>query len=129
MAVLVSMNTSAQESAKIKKGDKVSLQGNSPKALANVKTKNLTKALNLDTEQQESVYNIFFAHFSKNKKTKDKLSEEINADKKISREKMKKRMVEHKSESNKALDEALKGTLSSDQFERYEKMKSNSNKS
>ena len=42
---------------------------------------------------------------------------------------MKKRMVEHKSESNKALDEALKGTLSSDQFERYEKMKSNSNKS
>lgn len=129
LVVFVSMNISAQESTKIKKGDKVSLQSNSPKALASVKTKDLTKALDIDTEQQDSVYNIFLEHFSKNKKTKDKLSEDINTDKKISREKMKKRMVEHKSESNKALDEALKDVLSSDQLERYEKMKSKSKKS
>jgi len=129
LVVFVSMNISAQESAKIKKGDKVSLQSNSPKALASVKTKDLTKALDIDTEQQDSVYNIFLEHFSKNKKTKDKLSEDINTDKKISREKMKKLMVEHKSESNKALDEALKDVLSSDQLKRYEKMKSKSKKS
>lgn len=129
LVVLVSMNISAQESAKIKKGDKVSLQSNSPKALASAKTKNLTKALDLDKEQQVSVYNIFLEHFSENKKTKDKLSQDINTDKKISKEKMKKRLVEHKSESNKALDEALKDVLSSDQLERYEKMKSKSKKS
>ena len=129
LAVLVSINISAQESAKIKKGDKVSLQSNSPKALASAKTKNLTKALDLDKEQQVSVYNILLEHFSENKKTKDKLSQDINTDKKISKEKMKKRLVEHKSESNKALDEALKDVLSSDQFERYEQMKSKLKKS
>ncbi|NRB83723.1 MAG: hypothetical protein HRU49_08110 [Winogradskyella sp.] len=123
MVLLMSLTISAQESAKIKKVNKVNLKSNSPKSLASTKTKSLNKALDLDKEQQVSVYNIFLEYFSKNEKTKDKLSKELNTDKKINKEKMKKRLVEHKSESNKALDEALKGVLSSDQYSRYDKMK------
>ncbi|MCJ8274820.1 MAG: hypothetical protein MJK04_36140, partial [Psychrosphaera sp.] len=64
------LTISAQESAKIKKVNKVNLKSNYPKSLASTKTKSLNKALDLDKEQQVSVYNIFLEYFSKNDKFK-----------------------------------------------------------
>lgn len=120
----VAFNLNAQEKIEVKKENTKSeqqkfTQGNDAKALAKSETKKLTKQLDLSSEQQEKVYEVYLNHFEGEFNRKQKIKKMIDSKDKGSKEKIKQQLGKQKHGGSEALNNKLKEVLTTEQYEKY----------
>ncbi|WP_426429404.1 hypothetical protein ACPX19_07560 [Winogradskyella sp. HB-48] len=120
----VAFNITAQEKIEVKKESTKKehqklVQGDNTKVLAKTETHKLSKQLNLSSEQQQRVYDIFLEHFEQELKNKEEIKKLINSKDEVNKEEIKQKIAKQKSGYNQALKIKLKEVLTSEQFENY----------
>ncbi len=122
----VALNLSAQEKIVVKKETSKAeqqklTQGNNAKTLAKTETQKLSKQLELTSEQEARVYDIFLNHFENELKEKEKIKTLIKSKNKENREEIKQKIAKQKNGNNEALNSKLKEVLTAKQLEIYQK--------
>jgi len=120
----VVFNLGAQEKIEVKrettqKEQQKLIQQDNPKGLAKSETYKLSKQLNLSSEQQGKVYDIFLNHFEEELKNKQKIKKLIDSKNKENKEEIKQKIAKQKSDTRKTLDSKLKDVLTEEQFKNY----------
>lgn len=120
----VALNSYAQERIEVKKESTKKEQqklvkGDDAKVLAKTETYKLSKELNLSSEQQGRVYEIYLNHFQEELKNKQKIKKLIDSKDKENKEEIKQKIAKYKSSNKETLDSKLKDVLTAKQFENY----------
>lgn len=120
----VALNSYAQERIEVKKESTKKEQqklvkGDNAKVLAKTETYKLSKELNLSSEQQQRVYDIFLEHFEQQLKNKEKIKKLIESKNKENKENIKQKITKQRSNYDEALNTKLKEVLNAKQFENY----------
>lgn len=120
----VAFNITAQEKIEVKKESTKKeqqklVQGDNTKVLAKTETYKLSKELNLTSEQQQRVYDIFLEHFEQELKNKEEIKKLINSKDEENKEDIKQKIAKQKSGYREALNAKLKEVLTTEQFENY----------
>jgi len=116
----VAFNLGAQEKILIKKEASNNQQqklvkDNKAEVIAKTETKKLNKELNLSTEQQKRVYDIFLDYFENELKRKEATKTLVK-----STDKENKKVIKQKSDKKEVLNTKLKEILTTEQFEKYQ---------
>lgn len=120
----VALNSYAQEKIEVKKESTKKEQqklvkGDNAKVLAKTETYKLSKELNLSSEQQQRVYDIFSEHFEQQLKNKEKIKKLIKSKNKENKEDIEQKITKQRSNYDEALNTKLKEVLTAKQFENY----------
>ncbi|MHA7842600.1 MAG: hypothetical protein ACX93I_04725 [Winogradskyella sp.] len=120
----VALNSYAQERIEVKKQSTKKEQqklvkGDNAEVLAKTETYKLSKELNLSSEQQQRVYDIFLEHFEQQLKNKEKIKKLIKSKNKENKEDIKQKITKQRSNYDEALNTKLKEVLTVKQFEKY----------
>ncbi|WP_138433033.1 hypothetical protein [Winogradskyella algicola] len=121
----VAFNLGAQEKIEIKretteKDQQKLTQNDNPKVLAKTETYRLSKQLNLSSEQQGRVYDIYLDHFQEELESKQKIKKLIDSKNEENKEEIKQKIAKHKSNNRETLDSKLKDVLTQEQFKSYQ---------
>lgn len=113
------LNVTAQEketkTASEEKSSQISVNSTTAQILAEKRTKELTRPLDLSSDQQKSVYEAFLSFYNEEITTKEKFKEMLNSEKESEESKI---SAYRKSYFQK-LDDKLKGILSEVQYNLY----------
>lgn len=120
----MAFNITAQEKIEVKKESTKKeqqklVQGDNAKVLAKTETHKLSKQLNLSSEQQQRVYDIFLEHFEQELKNKEEIKKLVNSKDEGNKEEIKQKIAKQKSGYIEALNTKLKEVLTTEQFENY----------
>ncbi|GAB4161205.1 MAG: hypothetical protein Tsb0033_18290 [Winogradskyella sp.] len=120
----IAFNLSAQEKIEVKreatkKEQQKLVQGDNAKVLAKTETYKLSKELNLSSEQEKNVYEIYLNHFEGELKRKEEIKKLINSKDKKNKEEIKQKIAIQKSGNSEALHYKLKEVLTEEQFKEY----------
>lgn len=120
----MAFNITAQEKIEVKKESTKKeqqklVQGDNAKVLAKTETYELSKQLNLSSEQEKKVYEIYLNHFEGELKRKEEIKKLINSKDKENKEEIKQKIDKQKSGYSEVLNTKLKEVLTTEQFENY----------
>lgn len=121
----VAFNLGAQEKILIKKEAPSNQQqklvkDNKAEVIAKTETKKLNKELNLSTEQQKRVYDIFLDYFENELKRKEATKTLVKSIDKENKKVIKQKIAKQKSDKKEVLNTKLKEILTTEQFEKYQ---------
>lgn len=122
----VAFNLGAQEKKILIKKEAPSNQqqklvkDNKAEVIAKTETKKLNKELNLSTEQQKRVYDIFLDYFENELKRKEATKTLVKSIDKENKKVIKQKIAKQKSDKKEVLNTKLKEILTTEQFEKYQ---------
>ncbi len=123
----VAFNLSAQEKIAVKKEiannqeKKLTQVNNNAKTLAKTETKKLTQQLDLSTEQQGRVFDIYLNYFEEEIKSKEKTKQLIKSKNEGNKGEIKQKIAKQKNSNKEVLNSKLKEVLTAEQFKNYQK--------